>query len=65
MTGQSNVSTTSSVRPLTTLGIGGPLVSPMGLGTMTYGAETDEKMAHLLLDTYVESGGTFIDTADV
>lgn len=40
-------------------------VSAFGLGTMTFGAETDESEAHAILDRFVEAGGTFIDTADV
>jgi aryl-alcohol dehydrogenase-like predicted oxidoreductase len=48
-----------------TLGVGGVQVTSLGLGTMTFGAESDEKTAHLILDTYQEAGGTFIETADV
>ena len=51
--------------PLATLGRGGPIVSRMGLGTMTFGAETDEPGARRQLDLFVERGGTLIDTADV
>jgi aryl-alcohol dehydrogenase (NADP+) len=40
-------------------------VSVFGLGTMTFGAESDEAESHAILDRYVESGGRFIDTADV
>jgi len=47
------------------LGRTGPIVSRLGLGTMTFGAETDEENAFDQLDTFVEAGGTFIDTADV
>ena len=47
------------------LGKGGPFVSELGLGTMTFGVETDESEAHLQLDAFVAAGGTFIDTADV
>lgn len=36
-----------------------------GLGTMTFGAESDEETSHAILDRYVESGGVFLDTADV
>ena len=32
---------------------------------MTFGAETDEAEAHRQLDTFVDHGGTLIDTADV
>ena len=47
------------------LGASGPLVSQHALGTMTFGAETNEAEAGRQLDLYVERGGTFIDTADV
>jgi len=50
---------------LRTLGNSGTLVSALGLGTMTFGNETDEATAHQQLDTFVEGGGTFVDTADV
>ena len=40
-------------------------VSVFGLGTMTFGAESDEATSHEILDVYYESGGRFIDTADV
>jgi aryl-alcohol dehydrogenase (NADP+) len=36
-----------------------------GLGTMTFGAESDAATSHAMLDRYVAAGGTFIDTADV
>lgn len=48
-----------------TLGNSGAVVSTYALGTMTFGAEADRDMAHTLLDTYVEAGGTLVDTADV
>ena len=47
------------------LGNSGTPVSALGLGTMTFGAETDEPGAHAQLDQFIEAGGTFIDTADV
>lgn len=40
-------------------------VSVFGLGTMTFGAESDEAASHSILDRYFEAGGRFIDTADV
>ena len=40
-------------------------VSVFGLGTMTFGAESDEDTSHAILDRYSELGGNFIDTADV
>ena len=40
-------------------------VSRIGLGTMTFGAESDEPEAQRILDVFVAGGGTVIDTADV
>lgn len=57
-------STTSTI-PTHPLGRTGPIVSAHALGTMTFGAETDEAEAHRMLDLFVEHGGTLIDTADV
>jgi aryl-alcohol dehydrogenase-like predicted oxidoreductase len=37
----------------------------MGLGTMTWGRDTDEHEAAELLDTFLSAGGTLVDTADV
>lgn len=51
--------------PIAALGNGGPVVSRMALGTMTFGVETGEDDARQQLDTFVEAGGTLIDTADV
>ncbi len=48
-----------------TLGRTGCAVSVLALGTMTFGAETEEAAAHRQLDIFVEAGGTLIDTADV
>jgi aryl-alcohol dehydrogenase-like predicted oxidoreductase len=48
-----------------TLGYSGCAVSAFGLGTMTFGAETDEPGAHEQLDRFAEAGGTLVDTADV
>jgi aryl-alcohol dehydrogenase-like predicted oxidoreductase len=45
--------------------LGGTLVSELGLGTMTFGNESDEEESHRMLDAFVEAGGNFIDTADV
>jgi aryl-alcohol dehydrogenase-like predicted oxidoreductase len=50
------------------LGRSGLRVSPLGLGTMTFGtdwgwgAEKDE--ARRIFDTYVDRGGNFLDTAN-
>src|SRR3984885_11107411 len=48
-----------------TLGNSGCAVSSLCLGTMTFGAEADETVAHAQLDRFVETGGTMVDTADV
>src|SRR5258706_11801725 len=44
-------------------------VSPLALGTMTFGTEwgwgADERDARRMFDTYVARGGNFIDTANV
>ena len=48
-----------------TLGASGCSVSNLCLGTMTFGAESDEDVAHRQLDRFVEAGGTLVDTADV
>src|SRR5579859_6560440 len=48
-----------------TLGSSGCAVSSLCLGTMTFGAETDEAGAHAQLDRFAEAGGTMVDTADV
>ena len=48
-----------------TLGRSGCAVSTIALGTMTFGAETDEAGSRDQLDAYVEAGGNLIDIADV
>ncbi|MEP7178953.1 MAG: aldo/keto reductase, partial [Pseudonocardiales bacterium] len=47
------------------LGSSGCVVSSHALGTMTFGAETDEHGSHAQLDRFVEAGGILVDTADV
>ncbi|MBO9556629.1 aldo/keto reductase [Cellulomonas sp.] len=47
------------------LGTSGTAVSTHCLGTMTFGAEADETTSGEILTTFVEHGGTFVDTADV
>ena len=47
------------------LGGSGCAVSSLCLGTMTFGAETDEAGAHAQLDRFAAAGGTMVDTADV
>ena len=51
-----------------TLGRSGLAVSPLALGTMTFGTArwgADEATSRALFDAYVEIGGNFVDTADV
>ncbi len=62
MSGTGNRLNDMEYRPL---GHCGCAVSTYGLGTMTFGAESDEGVSHALLDHFVEAGGTFVDTADV
>lgn len=49
------------------LGRSGLRVSPLSLGTMTFGADwgwgADESEARRIFDTYVDRGGNFIDTS--
>lgn len=51
-----------------TLGRSGLAVSPLALGTMTFGAGrwgADAAQSRAIFDAYVEAGGNFADTADV
>lgn len=52
-----------------TLGRSGLRVSPLSLGTMTFGSDwgwgADEREARQIFDAYVEQGGNFIDTANL
>lgn len=51
-----------------TLGRSGLAVSPLALGTMTFGAGrwgSDAATSAAILDRYVAAGGNFVDTADV
>lgn len=47
------------------LGPSGAVVATYCLGTMTFGAESDESVSHQLMDDYFAAGGNFVDTADV
>ncbi|HLG96850.1 MAG TPA: aldo/keto reductase [Bryobacteraceae bacterium] len=53
----------------TTLGRSGLRVSPLCLGTMTFGTEwgwgSEEDAARTIFNRYVDAGGNFIDTADM
>jgi aryl-alcohol dehydrogenase-like predicted oxidoreductase len=52
-----------------TLGRSGLRVSPLALGTMTFGEDwgwgADERASRRMFDAYLEAGGNFIDTADL
>lgn len=51
-----------------TLGRSGLIVSPIALGTMTFGTPqwgAPDKVAESIFHAYVDAGGNFIDTADV
>ncbi len=51
-----------------TLGRSGLIVSPLALGTMTFGAGrwgADQSVSRQLFETYVAAGGNFLDTADI
>jgi len=49
----------------TTLGRGGPAVSRVGLGTMTFGQQVPRADAFAILDRALERGVTLIDTAEM
>lgn len=49
----------------TTLGSSGAVVSTQALGTMTFGSSTPEEEAREQLETYMDAGGTMIETADI
>jgi aryl-alcohol dehydrogenase-like predicted oxidoreductase len=57
-----------SLTDYVTLGRSGLRVSPLSLGTMTFGTEwgwgSEEKQAREIFDRYVEQGGNFVDTAN-
>lgn len=50
---------------LRAVGKSGLMVSRLGLGTMTWGRDTDEQEAADQLKLFLDSGGNFIDTAAV
>ena len=47
------------------LGTTGVEVSALCLGAMLFGTRTDQATSTMLLDQYVEAGGSFIDTANI
>lgn len=61
------MTTSSSLDQYRLLGRSGLRVSPLALGTMTFGTEwgwgSDEGEAKRIFDAYVDRGGNFIDTA--
>src|SRR5258706_5184509 len=62
-------SMTRNLNDYLTLGRSGLRVSPLCLGTMTFGKEwgwgSEEETARIVFDRYVDAGGNFIDTADL
>lgn len=58
----------ASVASYYALGRSGLMVSPLCLGTMTFGTEwgfgSDAETSRAVLDRYLEAGGNFLDTAD-
>lgn len=58
----------SSLTDYALLGRSGLRVSPLCLGTMTFGTEfgwgSPKEVAHQILGRYLEAGGNFVDTAD-
>ena len=57
-----------SLRSYRTLGRSGLVVSPLALGTMTFGPggwNADDAAARAIFDAYRDAGGNFIDTADI
>lgn len=47
------------------LGQSGLQITPICLGTMTFGEQVDEATAHAILDRAVERGINFLDTAEI
>jgi len=57
-----------SLTDFRTLGRSGLIVSPLALGTMTFGQTVwgaDEATSRAIFDAYRAAGGNFIDTADI
>ncbi len=57
-----------SLTKFRTLGRSGLVVSPLALGTMTFGQGTwgaDEATSRAIFDAYRDAGGNFVDTADI
>ena len=57
-----------SLTKFRTLGRSGLVVSPLALGTMTFGPgdwNADEQTSRAIFDAYRDAGGNFVDTADI
>ena len=58
-----------SLQDYITLGRSGLRVSPLSLGTMTFGTEwgwgSEEAQSREIFDRYVDQGGNFVDTANM
>ena len=57
-----------SLTAFRTLGRSGLVVSPLALGTMTFGQDrwgAEEQSARAIFEAYLAAGGNFIDTADI
>ena len=57
-----------SLKDFRTLGRSGLVVSPLALGTMTFGPggwNADDTTARAIFDAYRDAGGNFVDTADI
>src|SRR5258708_30327493 len=59
----------TNLKDYITLGRSGLRVSPLTLGTMTFGTEwgwgTEEDTARSIFNRYIDAGGDFVDTADL
>ncbi|MCC6275161.1 MAG: aldo/keto reductase, partial [Leptospiraceae bacterium] len=47
------------------LGKSGMVVSEIGMGTMTFGSQTDEKESFRIMDKALDAGIDFFDTAEI
>lgn len=58
-----------NVKDYVTLGRSGLRVSPLGLGTMTFGTEwgwgAEQDVSRSIFNRYIDAGGNFVDTADM
>jgi aryl-alcohol dehydrogenase-like predicted oxidoreductase len=63
-----NQETSKNLSSFRTLGRSGLIVSPLALGTMTFGTKrwgASDDVSESIFNDYVEAGGNFIDTADL